>query len=484
MTRLVRMVLLACIVAAIVPTTALAGSRMYVGFQDDPRFRWVEDRIPTLDRAKEANATLIRTTVYWDKVAPTRPAQALNAFDPAYKWDDLDELVRNAQVRGMEVMLTIWGTPGWANGNKGRNRMPAKLGDLRTFSTALATRYSGRYRGLPHVRFYSVWNEPNLELFLAPQFNTKGKSVSPAMYAGLYRAAYTGIKLGNRNAKVAIGETSARGRDKKTKNPRQQDAHSPGKFAELLAKADRTLKFDAWAHHPYPSTPDMRPEQVVRWPNVSLTMLGRFGKEIDGWFKRTNVPIWVTEYGHETASPGHRGVSPSTQADYVSRAFKLARQNPRVEMFVWFILRDHAGTPWQSGLLEENGTLKPAFGRFAAVARKVDARNAVVPVSGVGPTIRVSALEIGYYAGTGSPIGITYVLLDKKRVVEVRQPRVTMGRDGWFAFRTKFRPLAGHTYTLHVKAGDVNGNGINRILTLVGPKAKKPKAARRGSFRN
>ena len=482
MLRLTRLVLLVSAAAVLLPSSGFAADRMYVGFQDDPRFRWVEDRIPTLDRAKEANATVIRTTVYWDKIAPVRPAVAINAFDPAYQFDDLDELVRNSQKRGMEVLLTIWGTPGWANGDKGRNRAPTKLADLRAFSTALATRYSGRYKDHPHVRFYSVWNEPNLELFLAPQFNAKGKSVSPAIYAGLYRAAYTGLKLGNPRAQVAIGETSARGRDKPTKNPRQQDAHSPGKFAELLAKADRTLRFDAWAHHPYPTTPMMRPEQVVRWPNVSLTMLDRFGDSIETWFKRTSVPIWVTEYGHETSGGGRTGVSYATQASYVARALAVARKDPRVSMFIWFILRDHAGTPWQSGLLEETGTLKPSFARFAALARALDARNSITSVRGRGPVVRVSALEIGYYAGTGSPIGMTYRIFDRGKLLEVGQPQVPIGLDGWFAFRTKFTPAVGRSYVMRVHAGDANGNGIDRTLTLVGPTPKKP--AKRGSFRS
>ena len=60
---------------------------------------------------------------------------------------------------------------------------------------------------------WSVWNEPNLQLFLTPQYAGK-KIVGPANYAKLYKAAYAGIKAGNPLAKVAIGETSARGRDK------------------------------------------------------------------------------------------------------------------------------------------------------------------------------------------------------------------------------------------------------------------------------
>ena len=47
------------------------------------------------------------------------PANGANPFDPAYRFDDLDEFVRNAGLHGMEVMLTIWGTPPWANGGQG-----------------------------------------------------------------------------------------------------------------------------------------------------------------------------------------------------------------------------------------------------------------------------------------------------------------------------------------------------------------------------
>ena len=207
MKRFVHTVLLVTLAAALVPGAAAAGSRMFVGFQDDPSFRWEPDRIRNLDHAQEANATVLRTTVYWSVVAPERPTVASDPFDPAYRFEDLDDLVRAAQQRGMEVLLTIWGTPEWANGGKARNRLPNNLSDLTGFSRALASRYSGRYLGYPHVRFFSVWNEPNLELFLAPQFDARGRSIGPALYARLYRAAYAGLKAGNSSALVAIGET-------------------------------------------------------------------------------------------------------------------------------------------------------------------------------------------------------------------------------------------------------------------------------------
>ncbi len=225
------------------------------------------------DRAVHANATIMKTTVYWFNTAPRRPANATNPFDPAYRWEDLDEFVRQAADRDIEVMLSIWGTPTWAGPAK--NRLPRRLADIQNFARALANRYSGRNRGYPFVRFYSVWNEPNLNLFLTPQFDAKGRSVAPANYAKLYRAAYTGFKQGSPLAQVAIGDTSARGRDRHRAGV--SDTHSPGKFAELLAKARPKVRFDAYAHHPYSSPANQPPTQIVRWPNVSMTTLPRFG---------------------------------------------------------------------------------------------------------------------------------------------------------------------------------------------------------------
>src|SRR5213080_239073 len=104
--------------AAAVPAASLASPRMPVGFQDDPSFRWREDRRMNLDNATQTGATIIRTTAYWSRVAPTRPANATDPFDPAYHFEDIDELVYQASRHGMTVLLTIWGTPGWANGNQ------------------------------------------------------------------------------------------------------------------------------------------------------------------------------------------------------------------------------------------------------------------------------------------------------------------------------------------------------------------------------
>lgn len=438
-----------------------------MGFQDDRHFRWTEERGEVRLRAWNARASVIRATVYWNDVARRRPANAANPFDPAYRLSDIDELARAAQDQDMELMLSIWGTPRWAGPKP--NALPRRLSDLTTFARAISSRYSGRYPGFPHVRFWSIWNEPNLNMFLTPQFDRRGRSVGPALYARLYRAGYAGIKAGNPLALVAIGDTSARGRDKRRAG--QQDTHSPGRFAELVSKTKPRVRFDAWAHHPYPTGFNIRPTQIVRWPNVTMTGLPRFGASLDKWFKRRNTPIWITEYAHETRPEDPRGVTHAQQATYLRQAVTMARRNPRVQMFIWFILRDDVPREgWQSGLVDEVGVQKPAFNFFASLAGQVDARNSLVNVKAgrANPLIRFSALRLAARAGVGAKVGITYAVYSRTGAVADAQPESRIDRDGWVGFRAAFTPQAGQTYTVFIRSGDIHGNIIERTLTLVG----------------
>jgi len=184
-------VIAAILVAAVLAPVAASADRMWVGFHDDPSLRFDANRASEMDTATATNhASVLRTLVTWADVAPTRPANAGDPFDPAYRFDDLDEFVRNAQLRNAEVLITLWGTPKWANGDKGPNYLPTSLTDFQNFARAVASRYSGRNAGYPFVRFYGIWNESNLGLFLSPQFNARGQIVGPAAYAKLAAAGY------------------------------------------------------------------------------------------------------------------------------------------------------------------------------------------------------------------------------------------------------------------------------------------------------
>src|SRR5262245_2013554 len=300
---------------------ASAAPQMYVGFLDDQAFRWEPERIANFDRARREGATVVRSIVNWSVAAPVKPRRPADAFAPEYRLGDVDELVRNAERRGIEVLLTIWGTPSWANGGTSPNVAPADPGDLHDFAHALAARYSGRHPGYPFVRFYSVWNEPNAGQFLSPQFDASGRAVAPRTYAGLVAAAYAGIKAASPHALVAAGETAPRGRDR----PRgqRQDTETPARFARLVAAAAPGLRFDAWAHHPYPRDDVTVPDAPQRWPAVGFAGLGRFDSALAHWFGRAGMPMWLTEFAYRT-SPEIRGAAPyALQAAYLERALEL-----------------------------------------------------------------------------------------------------------------------------------------------------------------
>jgi len=466
--RAVRLVIALSVLAAFAAPAAVAAERMWVGFHDDPSFRWVGERRERVASAASSNATVLRLLVQWNLAAKKRPATATNPFDPTYELDDVDEAVRSAQENDQEVILTISGTPRWANGGKNPNVAPRRMADFQNFSRAIASRYSGRFTGYPFVRFWSVWNEPNLQLFLSPQFDARGRSLAPKTYAKLAAAAYAGIKAGSPRAQVAVGETSARGSDKAAG---LRPTHSPGKFAELVAKANPRLRFDAWSHHPYPSVPTARPSQVVKWPNVSLASLPRFNTSLKKWFKRKSVPIWVTEYGHQTRPEDSLGVPYALQSAYIQQSISLAARYPFVNMFIWFVFQDDQGQPWESGIYTRGGAPKGSSpARFSSSARPFDPRNDLVLLRRGTLTPLLSIYTRQYCAtnAAGAPIGMTWRVFRAGRLTDVGQQTAPLRADCTIAARIRITGgvQRGATYTATFETNGPNGVLLNRRLTI------------------
>lgn len=346
---------------------------MLVGFHDDRTFLYLDGRDASLDHAASLGANLLRTYVVWEQVAASRPTNASDPNDPAYDWSYHDALVRAAHQRGVLVLMTIWATPGWANAGDGDSTAPSDLQDLVDFAFALARRYSGEFEDIPAVQLYSFWNEPNLNRFLSPQFDEDGRSVSPATYAAMYRAAHLGLTAANPNARVAFLEVSPRGRDRPGERP-TRDSHSPGRFAELVAQAcDGSCEFDAIAWHPYSPSLAGKPSGKVRWPNANLPELERFSRSLMKWFDRPSPPrIWITEYGHQTDPPRPGAVTLDEQADYLEEAISISRASGLVDMFVWFIFQDDPTSlpnRWEAagGLIDRDAVPKPSFKRLREV---------------------------------------------------------------------------------------------------------------------
>jgi hypothetical protein len=279
----------------------------------------------------------------------------------------------------MKVVLAVYGTPGWANRGNGPNIPPARMNDLRDFAYAAATRYSGTFvpaesepdvLPLPAVRHWLAWNEPNNPVFLRRQYRKVGGRFvlqGAIDYARICAAIYTGVKstlFGGQ--KVACGVTAPRGNNApKSSRP----SVSPLAFLRGLKRAGMK-RFDAYAHHPYYGsaleTPTSRPRAKTA---VGLGNINDLVKELTRLYGRKR--LWITEYGYQTMPPDRFfGVSYAKQAAYLRQAFALARKHPRIDMMLWFLLRDQRElVGWQSGLMTVGGSRKPAFLAFQRLPR-------------------------------------------------------------------------------------------------------------------
>ena len=337
-----------CVALGAVASTAAAAPRMWVGFLDDQTFRWAPDRDAGWNEAKHVHTSVVRTVVRWDQIARWRPANRLNPFDPAYNFKDLDDFVIHAQQRGIEVLLTLWGTPAWANNDAGARVPPTDTADFAAFAHVVAARYSGTYPGLPYARFFSIWNEPN-----SPDVPERAR---PA------RTAYAAL------AEPATRRSRPPARRRPSRSARPQRRTIPGTFVDALAAADPTLRFDAWAHHPYPARPTGSPDTPRvpgRTPACSSSGVstGDRVQRSAGRTSRCGSP--------STASPAHTCAGTSG-SDLARAVDDRRRRAERADVH----LADAAqppGTPWQSGIAQ-----KPATARVRLDAAKYDARNPVV----------------------------------------------------------------------------------------------------------
>ena len=315
------------------------------------------------DRVRSAGARTVKLVIPWRRVAPdNRPADfaPANPADPRYDFEVYDEQVRQATARGLQPLLTIEQAPLWAErGTEGspatRDPDPAEFG---AFASAVAQRYSGTFAGLPRVRLFEAWNEPNASFFLSPVM-VGGKSYTPQLYRAMvnsFSAAVHAVHpdnvviagaqfpfVINRPGALSIGpyrfmrEVLCLSEDLKT---------IPGCGPPLAA--------DVWSHHPYTSG-----GPTHRASNRDAISLGDMLKMKRGlnaaiqqkrFASRGPVAFWVTEFGWDTAPSDPKGVPLQLHARWVSEAL-YRMWYAGVSLVTWYRLRDGPPDgPVQSGL--------------------------------------------------------------------------------------------------------------------------------------
>jgi hypothetical protein len=389
--RLAQLVLLGIALAAIAGTahssratgSAAVPSRPLVTGVTDPALFASPTAAEAFRRVKAAGASTVLLQVDWSRIAPNGvnpPGQfeATDPGDPHYRWAPVDREVNLAVRAGLLPMLALTFAPRWAqpkSSDVAYQPDPTAYGE---FAQAAATRFDGKYNGLPRVRYWQAWNEPNITTFLQPQFMS-GQPFSPGWYRrmvnafadSVHAAAPGNIVIAGAVAPFAdrgVGEVPDWGplsfmRDLLCLSPK------------LRPTCDDRVTFDVWSTHPYTSGGPTH--HAYYQDDVSLGDLPKMHRVLLAAQRahhirltRAGLGFWVTEFSWDSAPPDRQAVPMDTLRQWIPQALHVMWQNG-VTHVTWFTLHDDpmSSSPYQSGLYFNGGSLardraKPILANF------------------------------------------------------------------------------------------------------------------------
>lgn len=318
---------------------------LQIGIQSDIQ----PDTEPTIRRREialmqNAGVAWVRIVLNWYAAEPRK-----GEHDEKYL-RGLEALVDEIRGAGMRVMLLVLATPPWAN-PRGWDSPPLHMRDLGDFVGYAVRRFSSR------VRHWEIWNEPDWHEFWKPTPDVRG-------FVEMLREAYTKGKAADPQATFISGGL----------------AGNNTAYLQQMYSLNARPYFDALGVHPYVL---QRSPDVVH-PNVRNSFHGiaelRKIMVANGDAAKS---IWITEMSWPTnrRAPGAtgdwaEGVSPATQAAYLSRAYeKIAQEYTFVETAMWYNLRDKGTNPTLAyhnyGLVQHNFEPKPAYYAYMRQAHEV-----------------------------------------------------------------------------------------------------------------
>jgi hypothetical protein len=345
-------VLLVALAACVAASSVRASSGVRYGIQDDA---WLEFGPGTLNQRlttfKRLGVPIVRFTLRWNEVARRRPANPASPRDRAYDWRRPDRVLRGLRRYGLTPVLTLVGTPVWANGGRSANFAPPHPRDFSRFATAVARRY-------PWVRDWLIWNEPNKRLWLRP---TKARVYVEHLLNPGYEAIHDVLP----HVRVGGGVTGPRGA-----------AGGVAPTAWVRGMAAARAKLDAYAHHPYPASPFETPSSggCKNCPYITMATI----RKLLILVKRSwgSKPVWLTEYGYQSRPPDMTlGVPLKRQSTMLSLAAMRAWRLPRVTMLIQYLYRDEIQIGrFQTGLVFADNRWKPALQSFKLPFAQMDRR--------------------------------------------------------------------------------------------------------------
>lgn len=281
------------------------------------------DEYPTareeLELMRKAGIGWARADFSWSGVEPRRGQ---------WHFEHLDQVVEWADAAGVRILPILDYDVEWAR------PAHAHLDLWCEYVRRVVERYKDR------IRYWEVWNEPNLEMFWKDKPDA-------ANYVKLLKASHETIKRIDPELKVLLGGT----------------AGIPWDYLKRIYAAGGKPLFDVMNVHPYryPATPEQRPllDDIQR---LRRLMAGHGDAE---------KPIWFTEIGWPTHE-GPRGVSPEAQARMLARAYLISLQ-AGIEVVFWYEFQapEHKADYNEDhfGIVHRDLRPKPAYEAMVALSR-------------------------------------------------------------------------------------------------------------------
>lgn len=226
------------------------------------------------------------------------------------QWDfnRLDKYVALSIQHGIEPVLVLGNSPVWASSRpfetsaygRGGAAEPRSISDWENYVRRVATRYHGR------VRYYEIWNEPNLTQFFSGSVKTMLE---------LARVAHTVLKNVDPTIQVlSPSPTERRGI----------------KWLDEFLRLGGGHYVDIIAYHFY--VRPAPPEQMVALIGDVRLLMDRYGQGAK--------PLWNTESGWDILNAGQdsarsNALSGKLAADFVTRALVLNWASG-VSRFYWY----------------------------------------------------------------------------------------------------------------------------------------------------
>jgi hypothetical protein len=380
---------LAVLALAVVPGSAAASWNQHALFQDDHNLleRGDAARERTLDELKSLGVDMIKAQLSWAAVAPRgrhRPSGFV-AADPAQYpgWARFDALVRDAQARGMSVMLALSPPyPGWATARRG-DRVGVDRPSPRAFGGF--AKAAGSH--FPTVNAWTIGNEPNHPGFLFPQATRDRVPFAPHRYRALVREAVAGLReSGHASDTILFGELLPIGKSayfrKNTIKPLRfireffclDSSWRPftGRAARLRGcqRYRPITGVTGFAYHPYTRPNGPRGREPSR-DDATIRSYRRIARALDiarskGRIDGPRLPIWNTEFGFQSDPPDRFQTRLSRIPGFMAESeLWLSLRNARVASYSQFTMTDTPvrsrgdifGT-WQGGLRFSDGRPK------------------------------------------------------------------------------------------------------------------------------